>query len=281
MRRFVFLASLLVPLHALPAQDPVLHPEKERVQKEILRKQEAIREGKVGLYNVRVRLRLNNGSRMLGVVKSGRFVEQEHGIDFVEADRHSSDAGIRLWYFDDSNSFVFLRWADIESHKVVARLTNEEVRAIETSLVERDAGLAEQRRLAAERKAKAEAAARAEAERAAAPTPGGEPATPATPATPSPIPDLLREFPPDQGWGEARAAEIEQRKIAVGAYPNPQERRFLEVLPDWKLQRDEYAARAQKADKPAGGDTGKPGATTEPATSPAPKPSDTPAPVKR
>lgn len=273
MHRILAVAVIAVSLQALPSQDPgragtesppPIHPEKQRVQNEILRKQDAIREGKVGNFNVRVRLRLHNGSRMLGVVKNGRFVEQEHGIDFVESDRRSPEAGVRLWYFDDSSSFVFLRWADIESHKVLAKLTNEEVRAIEVQVAERDALVAQTRRLAAEAKAKADAEAKAAAESTAAGTPATAPA-PVTPPTPPPMPDLLKEFPPEQGWSEDRAAEIERRKVVVGAYPNEQEQRFLDVLAAWCKARDDYAARNDRGGAPVAGSDAKPAAGAKPA----------------
>lgn len=273
MHRILAVAVIAVSLQALPGQDPArpgtespppIHPEKQRVQDEILRKRDAIREGKVGHFNVRVRLRLHNGSRMLGIVKNGRFVEQEHGIDFVESDRRSPEAGVRLWYFDDSSSFVFLRWADIESHKVLAKLTNEEVRAIEVQVAERDAQAAQTRRLAAEAKAKAEAEAKAAAESTAGGTPTPAPA-PAVLPTPAPLPDLLKEFPPEQGWSEARAAEIERRKIVVGAYPNEQEQRFLDVLPAWCKAHEEYAARTEKGGAPAERTDAKPATGAKPA----------------
>lgn len=275
MHRTLAAVVIAVSLHAIPAQDPArpgtespppIHPEKQRVQEEILRKQDAIREGKVGNFNVRVRLRLHNGSRMLGVVKNGRFVEQEHGIDFVESDRRSPEAGVRLWYFDDSSSFVFLRWVDIESHKVLAKLSNEEVRAIEVQVAERDAQAAQARRLAAEAKAKAKAEAEATA---AAESTAGSTSTPApapvAPPAPAPVPDLLKEFPPEQGWSEARAAEIERRKVVVGAYPNEQEQRFLDVLTAWCKARDDHAARTDKGGAPAVGADAKPATGAKPA----------------
>ena len=60
------------------------------------------------------------------------------GIDFVAADRSRADAGIRLHYFDETTSFIFLKWSDIESHKVVVKLTDDEVRALEKELLERE-----------------------------------------------------------------------------------------------------------------------------------------------
>src|SRR5690606_16761195 len=229
---------------------------------EVARKREDMRVGRTDRYNVRVRVKLKNGARLSGVVKNGRLVERAEGIDFVEADREAPDAGIRLHYFDDTTSFVFLRWADIESHKVIVKLTDEEVRALERELAER------------ERK-------RQEALRAAqngAPTPDGNPAGPGqapAKANEGAAKDggdkqtgktdeagkeeaakeypLLAEFPPAEGWGEARLQEIQRRKIAVGVYPNEREKRFLEVFGEWKAQWD----KSQEAGKPQGPPPGK------------------------
>src|SRR5687767_6888706 len=122
MRRTDLLA--LVLLSSLGAQAPTqptetLHPDKKLVVEEVTRKRDDMRGGRVARYNVRVKVRLKNGARLSGVVKNGRLVERAQGIEFVEADRAMPEAGIRLHYFDETTSFIFLRWADIESHHVV------------------------------------------------------------------------------------------------------------------------------------------------------------------
>jgi hypothetical protein len=240
----VVLASLL-PGQAQRPTEPV-HPDKQRVVEEVMRKRKDMREGKIERFNVRVNVKLNNGSKLNGVVKNGRLVEREAGIDFVEADRNTPEAGIRLYYFDETTSFVFLRWADIAAHKVVVKLTDEEVRAIEKEMLERE------RKRNEERQAAAQAAV------------DGKTPAPKPPEAPgdkkgdkgkdkdkaqekeSPTP-LLDEFPVSEGWSEAKAQEIQRRKIAVGVYPNEREKRFLEVLGEWKKQHAQSQAGGAKA----------------------------------
>lgn len=228
MRCLAILFPVLVT-SALAAQstppDSDLHPDKQRVLDEVLRKRDNMRDGKIERFNVRVRVKLNNGAKLNGVVKNGRLVEREEGIDFVETDRKSADAGIRLYYFDETTSFVFLRWADIATHKVVMRLTDDEVRAIEKDFAERERKRQElQRQLAAQVKAEKK------------PGPGEKGDEKADGPADPPAPPLLTEFPKAEGWGEAKLKEIERRKVVLGVYPNAKEKRFIEVFDEWNKQ---------------------------------------------
>jgi hypothetical protein len=229
---FGLLTSLLTAQATPP--NPDLHPAKQRVIDEVTRKRDDMRDGRSDRFNVRVRVRLKNGAKLNGVVKNGRLIEREAGIDFVETDRLSPDAGIRLYYFDETTSFVFLRWADIATHKVLVKLTDEEVRAIEREFAERERKREELRKqLAASRASAATTPPDGEGKNEAKPhkpgsNPGGEAEPAATP--------LLTEFPPSEGWGEAKVKEIEQRKVVVGVYPNAKEKRFLAVFEEWKKQ---------------------------------------------
>jgi hypothetical protein len=44
---------------------------------------------------------------------------------------------------------------------------------------------------------------------------------------------LLAEFPPDQGWGPERLAEIRHRHFIIGLTPTYQERRFWQLFDQW------------------------------------------------
>ena len=55
------------------------------------------REGRVVRSNVRITVRLNNGSKMAGVVRNGRFIERHDGLQFVPTDVRMEGAGVRLW----------------------------------------------------------------------------------------------------------------------------------------------------------------------------------------
>lgn len=261
--------SVVVLLSLLPGQvsgtgDPSLHPDKKRVVEEVTRKRDDMRDGKVERFNVRVKVRLKNGAKLNGVVKNGRLVEREEGIDFVEADRSNPDAGIRLYYFDETTSFVFLRWGEIDTHKVVVRLTDDEVRAIEKDMLERERKRQEERQAAIDAKAAAAGqkppdgpgAEKDKSEKDKSKS-GDKKAVTKESSTP-----LLTEFPPADGWSEAKLQEIQRRKIAVGAYPNEKEKRFLEVFADWKVQHAQSQATTGAGSKPAAGQP-SPGASSK------------------
>ncbi|MEZ5963794.1 MAG: hypothetical protein R3F56_08105 [Planctomycetota bacterium] len=250
--RFLALVLPVILASALPAQSSEVHPDKQRVLEEVLRKRDDMRSGKTGRFNVRVRVKLKNGAKLNGVVKNGRLVEREEGIDFVETDRQSPDAGIRLYYFDETTSFVFLRWEDIAQHKVLVRLTDDEVRAIEREFAERER---KRREVEAQlRAARSKQTGEKKGEQGEVPAKvvddvgKSEEAEPSTP--------LLTEFPASEGWGETRVKEIERRRIAVGVFPNAKEKRFLEVYGEWKQQaaaRQAYEAKVTKPAPPARG----------------------------
>lgn len=252
MRSFaIVLPAILLagPYASLSAQAGELHPDKQRVVEEVLRKRDDMRDGRVDRFNVRVRVKLKNGAKLNGVVKNGRMVEREEGIDFVETDRLSPDAGIRLYYFDETTSFVFLRWVDIAQHKVLVRLTDDEVRAIEREFAER-----ESKRREVEAQLKAQKGGKlggkldgkvdqaGDAAKAVDDVGKSEQSKFATP--------LLTEFPPADGWGEAKLKEIERRRIAVGVFPNAKEKRFIEVFGEWKQQAAAREAHEAKTGKP-------------------------------
>lgn len=254
LSRLAFVA--VAAASAVPCQEgDEVHPQRQRVINEVLRKRDDMREGKVRKFNVRVRVWLHNESRLTGVVKQGRFVEKVDGLDFVEADVANPDAGLRLWYSDGTNSYIFVRYLDIARHRVMDTLSDEEVRAIEREVIENE------KRLAAARQAQRE---QRKADKPGDKTEDGQPAKPAveTDAEVSAREALLAEFPPDDGWSVERAQGIERRRVIVGVAPDSKESRFLEVLEQWKAA---LAARQAEEAKKGGGkpptEPGKPGQT--------------------
>jgi hypothetical protein len=263
----------------LAAQDPV-HPERQRVVDEVVRKRAEMREGRIDRYNVRVRVRLKNGAKMQGVVKSGRFIERAEGIEFVESERTDPDAGIRIWYFDSTSSFIFLRWAEIDTHKIIAKLTDAEVKALELEVADRERKRAEERRASGAKDQGGEPG--KEAEGAGEPGKAGEPKVgkdgkpvveqgetkdgkdvkqPVVQPVAQPVNPLLAEFPPTEGWSEQKLLDLRRRMVVVGAFPSAKEKRFMDNFADWKKAYD-----AQTADK--GGDQPKAPGKADPASSP-------------
>ena len=222
----------------------------EQVKARIQEMRQAIREGLPIISHVRVTVKLRNDHKMKGVVKNGRFIEKVDGLHFVPAEMQSEGAGLRVWYYDNTNSYIFLPFEAIASYKIGQRLTDVQLKQIEDKI--------EQERLRAEqaRQERLAALARKNGEPAT-----GEQITEDDERTKRLL-ALVEEFPPDAGWSAERRRQIEVRKVTVGAYPNETEQRFLTVFDDWQEGVRIHEKRA------AGGD----GAGAGPTPMPLPKP---------
>jgi hypothetical protein len=282
MKRLSILGALAVLACAVPAL--AQGDAKERVRREVDRKQKLMREGKLIRTNVRVTVRLNNGSRLRGVVKQGRMIERHDGLEFVPSDVSSDGAGMRLWYYDGTNSYIFLPFEQIKEHKIGDRLTDEEVKQLGLEL-ERKAREAQARaKLRGQGKGsgKPDDGEPTEPGKAGGPpaAPGGgtDPAT-GTPPAPASEPSgltpeqqaILAEFPPEEGWGPTRKRDLELRKIQIDVYPNAQEQKFLDNFRLW-IQAYEASIRST----PSAEGSGKPPA---PVSRPAPRAEPTPEPL--
>jgi hypothetical protein len=209
----------------------------EKQKQEIIRRKilEHRRKGRLVKRNVKVRVRLRNRESLIGVVKEGRFVEKVKGLEFVPADIRTKGAGIRLWYYDDTDGYIFLPYTMIRTYKILKELTGVEIKAIRERIMERRKkanDLAKKRLEALKRKEKEflknqsaskkldklaeklkeEKGKRKEDARLLA---------------------LIKEFPPEKGWGPKKIEEIRIRKIAIGAFPDQKSKRFVEVFEDW------------------------------------------------
>jgi len=79
-----------------------------------------------------------------------------------------------------------------------------------------------------------------------APAPTVEKAPAKAPAL-SPAEELLRRFPPEEGWRPERRGEIERRFRVIGIRPAPIEREFLENYPAWKEAYDAWRVKRLEA----------------------------------
>ena len=260
--RYALLTMLLMlplALRTAPAQQqpasqphpaPGLEPAKERVIRDVLEKREQMRTGRVVRTNVRVTVRLKNGNKLIGVVKNENFIERLDVLDFVPTSVEVPGAGLRIWYTDNTNSYIFLTYEEIVGYRIHNQLTDVQVKAIEER-IDRDKRTADEQRAAAARR-KQEEAARAGDAPAATPAPA-----PGENAEQAALLKLLQEFPPEEGWGEERARQIEVRKITLGVYPDERSKRFLDVYPEWTRAlktRDEQKKAREKEQSEKGGD---------------------------
>ncbi|HHI67735.1 MAG TPA: hypothetical protein ENJ97_00250 [Planctomycetes bacterium] len=208
------------------------------------------RKGRSLSANVQILLELKNREKIKGIVRNGRFVERDAGLDFVPADKRIPGAGLRIWYYNNTSSYIFIQYKYIKNYKIIRRLSDLQVKEIGDKIRERErreAALARKkarerieaikRRLQgekveekleklAEKIQENEKEAKARMERA----------------------KLLKEFPPDEGWGPKRIQEINLRKIALHVYPNEKEKRFIQVFEEWQKAFKE-AQETQKKEK--------------------------------
>lgn len=233
--RFIALALVLFAVPAPAIAQGTENARNREIEREILRMRKLLRAGKVVTSHVRLRVRLKNGNRIQGVVKNGKLIERVDGLHFVSADSQSRGAGVRLWYYDDTNSYIFLPFHSVASYKVGERLSGSQVLAIEQK-IESDRERAEQ--------ARKEYLARREAERRANSGELDEQARReeelrreagelAKEEEMRKLLALLDEYPPEDGWSRERRDEIELLKVTAGVFPDQKGRRFLEIFADW------------------------------------------------
>jgi hypothetical protein len=235
---------------------------RQQLEREIEKKRDAMRDGRVIRSSVRVKVRLRNGSKLAGVVKNGRFIERVDGLDFVPADLQTAGAGLRVWYTNNTNSFIFLPYADVAHYRIGERLTSEEIAQIEERIrkAQREAAARRREVLAARR-----------AQQGAQQAKPGEKQDEKKVDEPELTPEqrqLLADFPPSEGWGTERMRDIEVKKITVGVFPDAHSKRFVRNFEEWLKAKSivdafERAKKKEEADKKAQAD-----ATTENSSAP-------------
>ena len=254
--------SAVSPAQGITVSPKVKAEVKAEVNARVKEMREAIRDGLPIITNVRVTVKLRNSHKIKGVVKRGRLIERASGLDFVLADTKTPGAGLRVWYYNNTNSYIFMPFTSIESYRIGVRLTDVQVKKIE-SRIDADRKRADEARQAylaakAARRAQsgqAEGKAGAEGEEVAETLEERH----AREVGEAKLLALLEEFPPDDGWGEQRLHEIQMRKITIGAYPDKQSQRFIDIFGDWqravKLQaaKDAEAEAEEPPPSPSGG----------------------------
>ncbi|MFN0206339.1 MAG: hypothetical protein ACKVS6_08485 [Planctomycetota bacterium] len=187
------------------------------------------------IFHDRVQVILKNGQKLSGVVKNHRYAERADGFNFTATEKTAAEAGVRIWFANAGQNYLFVKYKDIDSLKTVARVSDLEVRELEEKIYqeakaarekeieERTAELAQK---AAARKAEADSE-----EKAAEDAKKKEfEKTKKAAVTKAQI--LMNRFPPSQGWGEEKKKEIIAKK-ANHIYPEPEETAFLKSYDEW------------------------------------------------
>jgi len=205
--------------------------------------------------HLRVRVTLDHGARLTGVVRGGILYESmdRRGRFHRVAGPHVPGAGFRLWYVADSPGYLFVRHRDVRKFEEISKLTSRELFQLERGLrAKADVILLPYRPEKDVPQEEAEEVDDGAAQERPEPGPGekDEPA----PIGPEPPPGLeepgagaitegerlLMEFPPHEGWLPERREEIERRKWVLGVFPTPKEKRFLDHYESWKRAYDAW-----------------------------------------
>jgi hypothetical protein len=260
----LFVASLLGVVAAqdppVPAPAPAGGESKPKPKDRITERADDMRDqidkGRFVRSHVKVRVRLKNGNKLIGVVKDGRLVERVDGLRFVDAQARDEGAGIRLWYSGGTRNYVFIPFAQFHSYEVVGRLSQQQLADMEL-----DMQMAEKR---AEERA-AEQAQKAQSDPYAPPTlPDGTGGPPSEVGKPDAKKDakkgvkdakndaeggagkendaqeqqrawfsLLQQYPPAAGWNQQKRDEISRRRAVIGAVPSENEQAFVTKFDEW------------------------------------------------
>lgn len=222
-----------------------------------------------------------NRERPVEVEREGITLKDPY-ISVPDTEENKRRGGIRIFYMNRMPGELFLPYDQVDEVVWGDVLDKEGYDALMGALREHQkraaAAEAERRkRVAEEEAARAKAEAAAAALEAAAPKPPdgeGELAAPKIPE--SPEFEILRKYPPDEGWGAVMWEEI-QRKWVRGA-PTltmderifrekfqtdwvPANRKWQAILEEYNRKRAEADAKkkeAETAKPPEGGDAGKP-----------------------
>lgn len=188
-----------------------------------------------GVFHSRVQVTLKNQQKFTGIVKANRFVEVESGVGFRAGVKEEKGAGVRLWFANKGQNWLFLRYVDIQGVQTIGRVSDIEVREMEARLdAELDERLSRENmeriaEVSAQVKALNDARQKEEAEEAARKK---EEAEKKRKESKDKATKLLERFPEEQGWGEERRKEILKRRNNH-IYPTPEEAEFLNVYPEW------------------------------------------------
>jgi hypothetical protein len=222
----------------------------------------------IDAWHARVRVVLTNGQKLTGIVKRNRYAERAEGFDFFPAAKTDPAAGLRLWFANPGQNYLFISHKEIESIVSLGFVTELEIRDLEAQ-AEAEA-LAARERDGAERLAALRSRIKAlDAEREGAETSDEAKKkadeTKAKSEALEKAKRLVDRFPPEQGWNQDRRDAILAKKTNH-LYPTPEELEFVKLFGPWKealeLLETSKNGSGEKEEKPGEGPKdhgGKPG----------------------
>ncbi|MBL8695945.1 MAG: hypothetical protein JNJ88_17760 [Planctomycetes bacterium] len=208
------------------------------------------------ILHTRILVILQNGQKITGVAKRNRFVERARGFDFSPAEKADDGAGIRVWYANPGQNYLFISYKDIATVHSIGNVSDVEVKELEAK-AEEEARAARERageeHMAALR---ARLRSRDEDRQAEEKLVAAEEKKKAAEQLKSELKSaykLLAKFPPDEGWSEDRRDEVLAKKLKHVTL-TPTETDFLKVFEEWakakKLVEDQGKEPPADGEKP-------------------------------
>jgi hypothetical protein len=171
----------------------------------------------------RVQVLLKNGHSMIGIAKAGVRCERLVRGNFKPcSDLADRSAGVRVWYYQDLDGYIFLDSRVLERIEVLGKLTPEESRALADAIA-----MAHRSRIV--QLPTSRPAARGEDGTGSRPAPVVDPN-----ALTSDERALLERFPPEKGWSPEKFGELQRRKIVLHVAPSKEEQSFVDRFPDFQ-----------------------------------------------
>jgi hypothetical protein len=209
--------------------------------------QEPAKEGR----DERVQVLLKNGHQMIGIAKAGIRCERLVRGNFKPGDDPTDrSSGIRVWYYQDLDGYIFLETRTLERVEVLGTLTSEESRALSEAI-------------AAAHGSRIDAPSSRPSTTTAKPVAGSD-SRPAPQTDPNGLTAaekvLLDRFPPDKGWCPEKFGELQRKKIVLHVNPSDEEQAFIDDFPafqgawrKWLAVQPPKPDAEVKADEPAEG----------------------------
>ncbi|HGY90271.1 MAG TPA: hypothetical protein ENK43_03760 [Planctomycetes bacterium] len=213
--------------------------------------------------HLQVVVTLKKGGAMHGVVKDGRMIEKRvRGGAYKELEEHKKStvgAGLRLWFYDKLPGYLFVPWRQIESVRIVRRLSRADWAVYEA-----------REKAAAKERVKSSTS---------APTPRHRDTLSKSTQSPAgfsaltdPQKDLMKEYPPVEGYVPEKFAALQKAMVLEDAKVGGKDARWLAVYPDWLKAYRAYMSIPEPEAKKASAKPGpRPRISRKPVKKPAPK----------
>lgn len=179
---------------------------------------------------------LKSGDKVRGFVKNNQFSEKSVGKEFVPVKPGEKGAGLRLYFIEDTQSYVFFPETVIQKYQIVRGISDQDMRDLSSKMSK--FGSENKEELLQEKKAKEEeaekiAAAAKAAEIAKLKAEHEEAAKRAAEEEAAERKALLEKFSPEAGWSIEKYDSIQQNRVN-DIYPTKEEAEFEKNFTKWK-----------------------------------------------